>query len=99
MLEVGVYLTVQGYSKVAALVRDSVKSQLIGHVRHCILLVCLFRDDRHGSLLFVLSGKLEAGFGEVTSQDLHQAVSVAVVVDGTALSRGPDKYKLYRSIS
>lgn len=93
-----VYLTMQGYSKVAALVGDSMKSQLISHICHCILLVCLFRDDRHWSLHFVLLGKVEAGFGEVTSQDLHQAVSVAVVVDGATLPRGPDKYELYRSI-
>lgn len=89
----------QGYGEVAALVGDSVKSQLIGHIGHSIFLICLLRDDLHGSLFFVLLGKREASLGQITSQDLHQAMGVAVVVDRTSLTRGPDEYELYMSIS
>ena len=85
----------QGHSEVAAFVGDAVKSQLVGHIGHLVFLIYLLGDDLHGSLLFILFREREASLREVASQDLHQAVGIAVVVDRASLARRPDEYELY----
>lgn len=85
--------TMKGNSEVAPWVGDSVYSQLVGHVRHGILLMDSLRQHRHG-LFFIPLGEGEAGFGQVATKNLHQAVGIAVVVDGAALAWRPDKHEL-----
>lgn len=86
--------TVEGDSEVAAGVGHSVDSKVIGHVGNRILFVDLLRYDLHGLVLIFLAGVLVSSLRQVPSENLHQAMSVAVVVDGASLARRPDEHKL-----
>lgn len=85
--------TVKGYGEVAAPVADPVDAKFICHVCHRILLMCSLRHHFH-RLFFLALGEGISNLSQVALEDLHEAMGVAVVVDGTALARRPDKHKL-----
>lgn len=86
-------LTVQRYSEVAAQVSDAVDTKIICYVCHPVGLVRLFLQDSHRP--FVTWPRiLVAGLGQVALEDLHQAVGVAVVMDGATFAWRPDKDEL-----
>lgn len=85
----------EGHGKVGTLVDDAMKTEFICHVGDLVLIVRLLRDDLHGAAGFTLSGKLIARLSEVALENLHEAVSITVVVDWATLSRRPDKHKLF----
>jgi hypothetical protein len=90
--------TVQGDSEVAALIPDPMDPELVRHVGHRVLRVRLLRDDLHRSSRLVAAlGEVVPRLGQVAAQDLHEAVRVAVVVDGTALAGRPYEDELIRS--
>lgn len=78
----GITPTVEGDSEVAVGVGHSVDAKVVGHVGDRILFVDLLRDDLHGLVLIVLAGVLISSLCQVPSENLHQAMSVPVVVDG-----------------
>lgn len=86
-------LTVQGYGKVVALIHDPMDPEFVGHVRLVVFFMCFARYHFH-RLLSALFGEVISNLSQVSFQYLHQAVGVAVVVDGTALARRPHKDKL-----
>lgn len=83
----------QGHSEVAALVPHLVDAQLVGHVGDVVLLMRPLVRHLHRTLV-VLLGDGVPDLSQVPLEDLHQAVGVAVVVDGTALARRPDEHEL-----
>lgn len=83
----------KGDSEVAALVADSVDAKFVCHICHRILLVCSFRDDLHW-LFFAAFWEGVADLSEIAFQNLHQAMRIAVIVDGASLAWRPDKHKL-----
>lgn len=72
------------------------ETKVVGHVRHLVLSVCLFGDDSHLSLGLVVVGEGIAGLSEISTQYLHEAVRVSVVVDRASFSWRPNKYELFR---
>jgi hypothetical protein len=87
--------TMKGDSEVAARVPDAMDAQVICHVRHLVLLIRLLRVDLHGFILAVFIWEVVSGLSQATPQDLHEAMSVAMVVDGAALAGTPHEHKLY----
>lgn len=85
----------EGHGKVGTLVGDAVKAKLVCHVCDLVLIVRLLRDDLHGAAGFTLGGKLIARLSEVALENLHEAVSIAVVVDWATFSRRPDEHELF----
>lgn len=85
----------QGDSEVVASVGYTVQAKFVGHVSDTVFFICLLRDDRHGSLFTTVFGKGVAGFSQITAQDLHQAMSIAVIMDGASFTRRPYKHQLY----
>ena len=75
------------------------ETKLVRHVRDLVLLVFLLGEDGHGSLGLVPLWKDVARLRELSAQDLHDAVRISVVVDGAALSWGPDEYELVSIVS
>lgn len=75
------------------------EAELVGHVCHLVLLICLLGDDSHRSLGLVLLWEGVASLSEIAAKNLHDAVRVSVVVDGASLSWGPDEYKLVGFLS
>lgn len=92
-------LTVQGHGEVATTVGYSMETKVVGHVRHLVLFVCLFRDDSHLSCGLVIVWEGITGLSEIPAQYLHEAVCISVVVDGASLSWRPNKYELFRLLS
>ena len=86
--------TVEGDSEVAASVGHFVHAKVIGHIGDRALLVDLLRNDPHWLVLVPLCRELVPGLRQVSPEDLHQAMSVAVVVNGARLARRPDEHKL-----
>lgn len=86
--------TVQGDGEVAAPVGHTMETELVGHVGHFIFFICLFREHSHRSLLCILIRERIASLRQTTVQDLHQAVRLAVIVDGAALARRPNEHQL-----
>lgn len=82
-------LTVQRDGEVAASVGNAVKTKLIGHVSDAVFLVCFLRDDLHGSWLCILLGEGIAGFRQVSVQYLHQAMSIAVIMNRASFTGRP----------
>lgn len=78
------------YRELLAVIADSVNAEFVGHIRYRVCLVVLLRYHSH-RLLASIVGHLVSNLSQVSLQDLHEAVSVAVVVDGTPLSRSPYK--------
>jgi hypothetical protein len=77
---------VQRNSEVAAFICHAVKAKLVGHVCHLVLLILLPGYHLHWSLFPSRIRKTKSGFGQVPPQDLHEAMSIAVIMDGTTLS-------------
>jgi len=83
-------LTVERDGEVAALVGHAVQTELIGHVRDLVFFIRLFCDDLERAAGFSFLGELVASLGQVALENLHQAVGIAVVMDGTALAGRPN---------
>ena len=94
---VGRSVQMEGHGEVAALVRDAVDAQLVGHVCHFVFLVHPLRDDPHG-LLSLARGEGVSRLCQVAAEDLHQAVRLAMIVDGATLARRPHEDKLFSSV-
>lgn len=92
-------LTVQRYGKLGSVVHDAVNAELVGHVRHSILLVHLLRQDLHRAVFVAVIGECVPSLGQVAGQDLHEAVGVAVVVDGASLSWRPNEHELFGEVT
>lgn len=86
----------KGDGEVASPVGNAMQTELIGHVRDLVFSIYLLCDDLHWATWFSLPGKLIASLGQVTPENLHEAVGIAVVVNGTTLARAPDEHKLSR---
>ncbi len=82
----GEKLTVEGDGEVAALVGDAVQAEFIGHVRDLVFFIRLFCADLHGAAGLPFLGELVASFCQVALENLHEAVGIAVVMNGTALA-------------
>jgi hypothetical protein len=80
----------QRNSEVAAFVRHTVQAELVGHVSHRVFFIHLLGYLLHLALPLPSLGKLESSLSEVSSQDLHQAVGIAVVMNWATFTRGPD---------
>ena len=80
-------------SEVAALIPHTMDTQLVSHIGDGVFLMCLFGLYLHEPFLARFR-ELVSRLGQVAPQDLHQAMGVSVVVDGTSLSRTPDEHKL-----
>lgn len=90
-------IQMEGDSKVAALVGDPVQPKFVRHVCHLIFLIHRLR--RHLHRLFSLAGREGIpSLGQVTTEDLHEAVGVAVVVDRASLAGRPHKDELCLSV-
>jgi hypothetical protein len=85
---------VKGNGKVVAAVGHSVEAELIGHVRHLVLIHCLLPNHFHWTLPVAL-GEGEPSLGQATLQNLHKAVGLAVVVDRAALAGTPYEDELH----
>lgn len=89
-------LTVKGDGEVATPVGNAMQTELIGHVCNLVFSICLLCDDLHWATLFSFFRKLIASLSQVAPENLHEAVGIAVVVNGTTLARAPDEDKLSR---
>ena len=87
----------KGHSKSGALVPNTMHSKLVGHVRYCVLAVRPLRDHLHG-LLNIGLRKGISRLGQITLQYLHEAMSIAMVVDRTTLARRPYEHELGRDV-
>lgn len=86
--------TVQGYGEVAALVPDAMDAELVSHVGDSTFLIRLLGYYLHRRCFCVGAWEGVSGLRQVSAEDLHQAVCVAMVMDGTALPRGPYEHEL-----
>lgn len=89
-------LTMQGNSNLtAAGIVDTVKADVIGDVGNPIHAVRLGRLDtqRLGPARFLLWGVIDC-LMQLSSQDLHDAVGIGMIVDGGAFPRVPYEEKL-----
>jgi len=83
-------------SEVATFVGHAMETEFVCHVRHLVLLVRLLGDDLHWAITLGNFWKLVPSLREVAAQDLHEAMSIAMIMDRAALARGPDENELLR---
>ena len=84
----------QRHSEVAAFICHAVEAELVSHVCNLVFLIRLLGYRPHGPVTFLGVRELVSSLGQVPSQDLHQAVGIAVVVDGATLPRTPNQDQL-----
>lgn len=84
----------KGYSEVAALVPYTMDAKLVGHIGDSTFLIRLLGYYLHGRWLYVGVREGVSGLSQVASEDLHEAVGVAMVMDGAALARRPYEHEL-----
>ena len=87
----------QGHGEVVTPVGHLMKSQLVGHISDGILLMNLLRLQFHG-FRAVSFGMVISCFGKVAVEDLHDAVGVTMIMNGTTFARSPHEHELVRKI-